>query len=84
MVNDMSTWISPLPERWGAGAVSEKHESPREGESAGLMLWRQRDEEKLRHPVKQEERRCRQARGSSEGSRLLGSSLPLPTKVILR
>lgn len=38
MVNDMSTWISPLPERWGAGAVPEKHESPREGESAGLML----------------------------------------------
>ena len=40
------------------GDSAQKTRRPAGGGSAGFVLWRQQDEEKLRHPVKQEERRC--------------------------
>ena len=71
MVHRVSTKVSsPQTPRVSSMAKQEirprKHEGPREGDPRAFVLWRQQDEEKLRHPVKQEER------GGVAGLRSLG------------
>lgn len=57
------------------GICPKTHEGPREGDPRAFALRRQRDEEKLRRSVKQEERRCRRFRLAARLG-AYGSSVP--------